>query len=116
MFFNLNQVCIKDNFITTIINVIVFGSNIVNRNCTELCFNNHVGINNRSSSNLRITTLNYPFFKHLARNERILWHGPNSLSSSSIVLREAFRLCTIIVQDDKSDIEIILELSLNGEI
>ena len=114
--FCLKKVRVEYNLLSLIIKVVVFCSDIIDCNVTKYGHNNHALVNNRICCYLCrrrndiiiiINSSNNPFFKNLASNKRILWHGSNSCTTGSKILWKLFSNCAVIIKSNKIHIELV---------
>ena len=84
--FDLMQICIEDNLLPSVIEIIVFCGKVIDINCTELSHNHHISVDNGFGSHLCVSAPDNPLFEGFARHERILGHGANGLSSGAKIL------------------------------
>ena len=114
--FNLNDVGIEDNLVSSVVEIVILCGDLVDLNGAELRNNGDALIDDRGGSYLGVSTLNDPLLEHLAGNEWIFWHRANGLACCAVVLGQLLCHSAIVVEGDKPYEEVILKLGLEGKI
>ena len=117
MCFDLMKVRIEDDFSASIIQVVVFSSDVIYVNSTEdgNCCNTTV--DNRLRSNFIPCFFIDPLFEYLARNKRVLRHGTDSFSIGTEILRQTFNLsCPVIIKNYEVNIVLISKVCCKGKV
>ena len=116
MSFSLEKVSIKDDFISVIIQIIIFSSYVINFYSTELSYCSEAAVYDGLCSNCLRRSLFDPSYEYFSCSERILRHRAYRLSCRSEVLRKSLLFISVIVKYHESDLILIFQLSCYSKV